>query len=165
MRNSLNYVIANNEVDNATGIPYKYTSRFPSCTAMYSYCKLRYLSQGIFCSPCIIALDTLGLSTPDRGSTSDADRGSRFKDHFASTRPWSGSELHAVLRDSAWDPVKQCNARSLRAVWSSRATTLNPDRGSGSSESVFSARVESPIVSLKGMKQTSFECWNKSSLL
>ena len=42
------------------------------------------------------------------------------------------------------DPVQQCNARSLRAVWSSRETTLNPDRGSGSSVPGFSARVESP---------------------
>ena len=82
---------------------------------------------------------TLGLSTRDTGS--DADRGYRFKDHFASTRPQSGSELRALLRDSAWDPVKQCNAHSLHAVRSSRVTTLNAERGSRSSESVFSARV------------------------
>ena len=43
----------------------------------------------------------MGLSTRDLGSGSDADRGSGFKDHFASTRPRSGSELRAVLRDSA----------------------------------------------------------------
>ena len=69
-----------------------------------------------------------------------------FKDHFASTGPRSESELCAVLRDRERDPVKQCNACSLRAVWSSRTTTLNPDRGFISSESVFSARVKSPSV-------------------
>ena len=37
------------------------------------------------------------------------------------------------------------NARSLRTVWSSPVTTLNPDQGSVSSESIFRARVESPI--------------------
>ena len=35
---------------------------------------------------------TQGLSTRDLGSASDADRGSGFKDHFASTQPRSGSE-------------------------------------------------------------------------
>ena len=52
------------------------------------------------------------------------------------------------LCDNAWDPVKQCNAHSLRTVWSSRVTTLNPYRGSGSSESVFSACVKSPTDQL-----------------
>ena len=89
-----------------------------------------------------------GLSTRDLGSASDADRGSGFKYHSASTRPQSGSELRAVLRNSAWDAVKQCNAGSLGAVWSLCATTLNPDRESGSSESVFSARVESPKLKI-----------------
>ena len=87
----------------------------------------------------------LGLSTQDLGSGSDADRGSWSKNHFASTRPWSGLELRAVLQDSAWDPIQQCNARSLRAVWSSPETMLHQDR-SGSSESGFSACVESPAV-------------------
>ena len=43
---------------------------------------------------------------------------------------------------AAWQCVRsvQCAYGSLRAVWSSHATTLNPDR-----ESVFSARLESPI--------------------
>ena len=83
----------------------------------------------------------MGLSTRDLGSRSDADRGSGTKCHYASTRPLSRSALRAVLRDSAWDPVQLCNV-----MWSSRKTTLNPDQGSGSSESGFSARVESPYV-------------------
>ena len=46
------------------------------------------------------------------------------------------------MRESAWNPVKHCNARSLRAVWRSREPTQNSDRGS--SESGFSAHVEHP---------------------
>ena len=46
--------------------------------------------------------------------------------------------------DSEWDPVQQCNAHSLRGIWSSCETTLNPDWGSGSSEYGFSVHVESP---------------------
>ena len=64
-----------------------------------------------------------------------------FKDHYASTRPRSGSEQRVLCCVTVRE---QRNVCSLRAVWSSRATTLNPDRGSVSSESVFSARVESP---------------------
>ena len=41
---------------------------------------------------------TLGLSAWDLGSGSNADLGSGSKDHFTSTRPQSGSELHAMLR-------------------------------------------------------------------
>ena len=44
---------------------------------------------------------------------------------------------------------EQCNARSLRAVWSLREITLNmlnPNRGSVSSESDFSALVENPTL-------------------
>ena len=78
-----------------------------------------------FCSPS--PNYTLGLSTWDRRSRSDADRGSKSKDHFASTRPRSGSELPAVLRNSAWDPVQQCNACSLCAMWSSLESTLSPN--------------------------------------
>ena len=52
---------------------------------------------------------------------------------------------------AACDPVKQCNTRSLCAVWSSHATTLNLDRGSVSSKSVFSAYVESPIDLYKSL--------------
>ena len=81
------------------------------------------------------------LSTRDLGSASDADRGFRFKDHFASTQPRSGSDQCVLCCVTVRE---QCNARSLRAMWSSHATTLNPYRGSVSSESVFSARVESP---------------------
>ena len=90
----------------------------------------------------VSAIEAMGLSTRDLGYGSDADRGPGAKDHFASTR-LHGSDLRAVLRDSVWDLVQQC---SLCAVWSSRETTLNPDRGSGSSESGFSARVESHIL-------------------
>ena len=87
----------------------------------------------------------MGLSTQDFGSESDVDQGSGFKDYFVSTLPRSRTELPAAVRDSACNTVReQCNARSLHAVLSSRNTTLNLDRGSGSSESRFSIRVESP---------------------
>ena len=61
--------------------------------------------------------------------------------HTASKRIWAAccAAWHCV-RSS---PAVQC-AHSLRAVWSSRETTMNPDQGSGSSESGFSALVESP---------------------
>ena len=99
--------------------------------------------MGIFlkCSLIFICLCMLmGLSTLDLGSASDADRGSGFKDH---TRPRSGFEQRVLCCVTVHE---QCNARSLRAVWSSCTTTLSPDRGSVSSESVFCARVESPYV-------------------
>ena len=73
----------------------------------------------------------VGLSTRDPGSGSDADRG-------------FGSYDHSKLR--ALDPVQQCNARSMRAMRSSRDTTMNTDQESRSSESGFSTRVESPII-------------------
>ena len=38
----------------------------------------------------------MGLSTRDLGSASDADRESGFKDHFAPTRPRSGSEQRVL---------------------------------------------------------------------
>ena len=89
----------------------------------------------------------MGLFTQDLGYGSGADQGSGFKDHFASTRPRSEQSCMlccmTVLWDSAWDPVQQCNVLTLPAVWSLRETTLNPDRGSESSESWFSAYVES----------------------
>ena len=57
--------------------------------------------------------------------------GSRSKDHFASIQPPSGSELYAVLHDSApgqcANPVQQWNAHSLYTVWSSLENTLNQD--------------------------------------
>ena len=82
----------------------------------------------MYCKSCDI-----GLSTRDLGSVSGIWIQRPLCLHTASI---SGSELRAMLRDSEWDPVKQCNAHSLCAVWSSRVTTLNPDRGSGSSKSV-----------------------------
>ena len=71
------------------------------------------------------------------------DRRSRFKDLFVSKRPrsgpWSGSErcmlccvpVHEIQSSSAIRVV------CVRAVLSSRNTTLNPDWGSGFSESFF----------------------------
>ena len=82
------------------------------------------------------------LSTRDLGSESDADQESGSKDHFASTWLRSGFKLH----DSAPGQCVRCNVRSLCAVWSLGETTLNPDRASRSSESGFSARVESSIT-------------------
>ena len=72
----------------------------------------------------------MGLSTRDFGSESDANRG-------------SGATVRVIECVSS-SPAVQC-AYSLHAVWSSRNTTMNPDQGSESSESGFSARVESPI--------------------
>ena len=92
----------------------------------------------------------MGLSTRDLESGFDADRGSGSKDHFASTRPRSVFELRsAVLHGSAWDPDQQYNVRGLPAVRSTRETE------SGSSESGFSARVESPIIPEWCLWQTS----------
>ena len=112
-------------------------------------------------------------STRDLGFGSDADRWSVSKDHVASKWPRSGSELRALLHRCCvtvpLDSKKilssivlagQCmisvtcpckcgfTTHSLRAVRSSHETTLNPDRGSRSSESGFSARVES-LVNIK----------------
>ena len=78
---------------------------------------------------------SLGLSTWDLRSGSNVEQGSGSKDHFNSAWPWSGSKLSAVLHDSAWDPVQQCNAHSLRAMWSSRETKLNSDQVPGFSKS------------------------------
>ena len=50
-----------------------------------------------------------------------------------------------VLQDIVWDPVHQCNMR-MCTIWSLCETTLNLYRWFGSSESSFSACVESPIV-------------------
>ena len=115
---------------------------FPICVFFLSFWEQRFHATIDFEAESMI----LGLSTQDLGSGFDADRGSGSKDHFTSTPPRFESELHAMLRRSACDPVHKCNARSLRCVWSSRETTLNPDWGSGSSESGFSACVESPII-------------------
>ena len=43
---------------------------------------------------------------------------------------------------------EQSNAGSMCAVWSSRATTLNPDRDPYPVNLFFSARVETPIVGI-----------------
>ena len=92
-------------------------------------------------------------STWDLGSGSNVDRGFISKNHFGFTLPQSGSELRAVLgrccvkvpqenvRDSATCPIRffllslvRFTTCSVRAVWSSHETTLNPtsldtDRG------------------------------------
>ena len=53
--------------------------------------------------------------------------------------------MYLVMNLITWaQTTVQCNARNLRAVWSSREISLNPDQGSRSNESGFSARVESP---------------------
>ena len=63
---------------------------------------------------------------------------------LASTRPDPSCVVYCVTVHE--NLVQQCNTGSLRAVWSStRETTLNQDRESGSSESGFSARVENPM--------------------
>ena len=59
---------------------------------------------------------SMGLSTRDLGSESDAHQGSGFKDHFASTRPRSRSELRAVLRDSACNRVREFKSSSAMRV-------------------------------------------------
>ena len=66
------------------------------------------------------------------------------------TGPWIRIRCGSGIRIQRLLCLHMSNARSLRAVWSSRAITLNLDRGSGSSESVFSARVESPIGTFEG---------------
>ena len=81
---------------------------------------------------------TVGLSTRDFRSGSDADRGCGSKDHFASTRPRSGYELHDVLLDCAWHPTNSA-MRVCRVEFTRDA--LNPDPGSGSSESSFRAPI------------------------
>ena len=88
----------------------------------------------------------MGLSTQDLISASDAEWESGFKDQFASTRPQSESEPDPSSVLCCVTVREKRNARSLRAVWNSRVTTLNPDQGSVSSEFVFSARVESPHI-------------------
>ena len=72
------------------------------------------------------------LSTRDLGSGFYVDRESGSKDHFASesTRPRSGSELHAVLRDSAWNPCSlavQCASSACRV----ELTPAHIESGSG----------------------------------
>ena len=57
--------------------------------------RLRHLFKALYLQK--LAFVILGLSAQDLESASDADRGSGFKDHFDSTRPWSGSGLRAVL--------------------------------------------------------------------
>ena len=111
-----------------------------NCTSCLFLGALHITGIQLLCYYASIVL-TFGLSTQDLGSGSDADQGSESKDHFASTQAQSGSELRA------WDPVQDGNARSMRAMRSSRDTTMNTDRETGSGESGFSARVESPIVS------------------
>ena len=58
---------------------------------------------------------TMGLPTRDLGSGSDADRGSRSKDHFTSTRPRLGSELRAMLR---------CTVREIQSSSAMRAVFM-----------------------------------------
>ena len=60
----------------------------------------------------------LGLSTWDFGCESNADRRSGFKDYFASTQPRSGSELRAVLHDSARNKVREFQSSSAMRVLS-----------------------------------------------
>ena len=62
---------------------------------------------------CCVCGETMILSMRYHGSWPNEDQGSGSKDHFASTRPPSGSELRAVLCHSAWDPVQQPNGCSL----------------------------------------------------
>ena len=71
-----------------------------------------------------------------------------FKDHFASTRPqWDPSwALCCMTVREIQSSSAMCVVCVPCGLWSSRATTLNPDRDSESSESVFSARVESPHI-------------------
>ena len=73
---------------------------------------------------------TIGLFTRGPWIRIRCGSGIRIQRPLAFTLPRSGSELRSVLRDSApghgaWQPVQQCNARSLRAVCSQRATTPN----------------------------------------
>ena len=65
-----------------------------------------HYNAGVCCNASGL-MDTLGLSTRDLGSASDADRGSGFKDHFASTRPRSGSELQCC---AAWQCMRSSQA-------------------------------------------------------
>ena len=55
-----------------------------------------------------------------------------------------------VLCDSAREQCviqsNKCNTHNLRIEWSSPKTILNPDRGSGSCESFFSAHVKSLTI-------------------
>ena len=59
------------------------------------------------------------LSTWDLiGSGSESDRGSGSKDHVASTRPRSGSELRAILRAMLRRTVREIQSSSaMRAVF------------------------------------------------
>ena len=78
----------------------------------------------------------------------DLDPKTTFSPHGLDLDPGCMLCCMFVIRYSARDSFQQCNAHSLCAMWSSCKTTLNPDRGSGSSESGFSAHVESPIRSM-----------------